>query len=499
MKKIISMLLCIVLAVSLFSGFALADEASDYWPPPENGWYDYFGPIVYYRDGKQCFGWVFDDGNWYYMYDGPTMGNMPADYGPRETGARLDNSFLLKNGRVYYFGEDGKMVTGTKTINGKKLRFDDSGYLQQGWVLLPRYDEEITESGATATIVSKTYYYVFDSRVQTGWCNVDGEWYYMDPETSIMVSDKHLEINGKWYRFEKSGAMYTGWEKQEDGTWKYYKPNGAMAVSEAVWVKNKGYLFDENGIMLTGEQERNGNSYLLSDSGAMYTGWKKTDDGQWIYYKADGAMAKDEWVMVKNKWYLFDENGIMRTGLLERYDHTYYFNDNGSMATGWKKLDGVWYYFRPAENDNGPQGSMVKDSWVLSGNKWYYIGEDGTMVTGTKEIYSDNSRTYYVYYFNDSGAMQTGWHYVDSAWRFFRIASSDNGPQGSMAKSVWVPAGDKWYYTDNYGAMVLGWKDIGTKTYYFSSEAANYGQMVTGKQVIDGKEYTFGDNGALVK
>ena len=443
MKKIISMLLCIVLAASLFSGFALAD------PHPENGWYFLNEKWYYYKDGVKYRGWLQDDGEWYYFHHGDSERVNEVPY--HDSSALRDSFYVAENGRVYYFDSDCTMVTGDKEIDGKSYYFHPSGYLESGW---------ISTIGVVDQVVFEEYsnfFYVWNGKIQTGWKEVDGVWYYLKPAMGIMASDEWVQVKTKWY------------------------------------------LFDENGIMLTGEQERNGKTYLLGDSGAMYTGWKKTDDGNWIYYKADGVMAKDEWVMVKTQWYLFDENGIMRTGLLERYDHTYYFNDNGSMATGWKKLDGVWYYFRPAENDNGPAGSMVKDSWVLSGNKWYYIGEDGTMVTGTKEIYSDNSRTYYVYYFNDSGAMQTGWHYVDSAWRFFRIASSDNGPQGSMAKSVWVPAGDKWYYTDNYGAMVLGWKDIGTKTYYFSSEAANYGQMVTGKQVIDGKEYTFGDNGALVK
>ena len=385
----------------------------------------------------------------------------------------------------YFLGADGAMITNSWREEYETVFHPDkTGNNMHTWESYePRHWE----------------YYGADGKRTYGWAWINGKLYYFD-DNGLLQTGWFEDDSGKYYLTEY-GAKTAQWLKDEEtGEWSYFKPTGALAQDEWVQVKTKWYLFDENGIMLTGAQERDGKSYLLSDSGAMYTGWKQLDDGKWIYYKADGAMAKDEWVMVKNKWYLFDAEGIMRTGLLERYDHTYYFNDSGSMVTGWKKLDGVWYYFRPADNDNGPAGSMVKDSWVLSGNKWYYVGEDGAMVTGTKEIYSGNYGRSDEYYFNDSGAMQTGWHHVNGNWHFYRTASSANGPQGSMAKGVWVPAGSFWYYTDDTdGAMVLGWKDIGTKTYYFSYDASHYGQMVTGKQVIDGKEYTFGDNGALVK
>ena len=32
-------------------------------------------------------------------------------------------------------------------------------------------------------------------------------------------------IDGDWYYFNQSGAMTTGWVKTEDGTWYYLKEN----------------------------------------------------------------------------------------------------------------------------------------------------------------------------------------------------------------------------------------------------------------------------------
>ena len=63
----------------------------------------------------------------------------------------------------------------------------------------------------------------------------------------------------------------------------------------------------------------------------------------------------------------------------------------------------------------------------------------------------------------------------------------------------WIPALDKWYYTDRYtGAMVLGWHKVDGYNYYFSEEGDDYGQMVTGLREIDGKLYNFADNGVQI-
>ena len=51
-------------------------------------------------------------------------------------------------------------------------------------------------------------------------------------------------INNKWYHFDASGYMQTGWYKE--GSYYYYlKSNGVMAVSE--WVENGKYYIDSKG------------------------------------------------------------------------------------------------------------------------------------------------------------------------------------------------------------------------------------------------------------
>ncbi|MDU2591735.1 MAG: hypothetical protein E7C86_03860, partial [Paeniclostridium sordellii] len=63
-------------------------------------------------------------------------------------------------------------------------------------------------------------------------------------------------------------------------------------------------------------------------------------------------------------------------------------------------------------------------------------------------------------YFNNSGAMKTGW----------------------------LQLGDTWYYLKSNGAMAVGWELIGNDWYYFDI----YGGMVT-NETIDG--WKIGSNG----
>ena len=134
------------------------------------------------------------------------------------------------------------------------------------------------------------------------------------------------QIQNKWYFFETSGKMVTGWKKL--GTW---------------------YYFGSDGEMKTGWQQIQNKWYFFETSGKMVTGWKKL--GKWYYFGSNGAM-KTGWYQVGKSWY-FSES-------------------SGKMVTGWKKL-GKWYYF-------GSDGEM-KTGWLRLGKSWYYFNQNGKMAT----------------------------------------------------------------------------------------------------------------------
>jgi C1A family cysteine protease len=121
-------------------------------------------------------------------------------------------------------------------------------------------------------------------------------------------------------------ALPTGWQKQTDGTWKYYDVPGKVATG---WEQVKGtwYYLDTNGVMKTGWQKSGKTWYYLipsgSQAGAMKTGWLK--DGK--------------------TWYYLTSSGAMKTGWLKSGSTWYYFNSSGQMLTGWQKISGKRYYF----------------------------------------------------------------------------------------------------------------------------------------------------------
>lgn len=81
--------------------------------------------------------------------------------------------------------------------------------------------------------------------------------------------------------------------------------------------------------------------------------WKlKYADGTYpcgdIYFEEDGTMKEYfAWEKVDGKWYAFELNGCMMTGLVYdcKYNHYYYLDDSGAMVTGKVDLNGEIYEF----------------------------------------------------------------------------------------------------------------------------------------------------------
>lgn len=115
--------------------------------------------------------------------------------------------------------------------------------------------------------------------------------------------------------------------------------------------------------------------------------WKRDKTGWWIV-KPDGSYPKNEWYRADLNgtltWYLFDQQGYMRSGWFTDADGNTYFLHNqndasfGAMYTGWNMIDGTWYYFYPS----GPAyketvGKLAKDVVTPDG---YRVGANGEWI-----------------------------------------------------------------------------------------------------------------------
>ena len=78
-------------------------------------------------------------------------------------------------------------------------------------------------------------------------------------------------------------------------------------------------------------------------------GWNQTGTQQWWWKFDDGNYAKGTWLLLNDKWYYFNADGLMHTGWLKYKELWYYLSQNGDMLTNAStpdgfnvNADGVW-------------------------------------------------------------------------------------------------------------------------------------------------------------
>lgn len=104
--------------------------------------------------------------------------------------------------------------------------------------------------------------------------------------------------------------------------------------------ENKGEWGQSSVIELTKEQVdaiRNG----TAEKTVPVRGEWILDDTGWWYKHADGSYTRNNWELIKETWYFFDENGYMKTGWIEWEGKKYYCDQNtGAMLKNTTTPDG---------------------------------------------------------------------------------------------------------------------------------------------------------------
>ena len=193
MKKTLSILLCVIMLISVFS-VAFSSFAADI---PLNGWY---------KD---------KNGKWHYS----------------DWGEDIANDFYYDEikDKFYYFDCNGVLIENSWT----KVEIEyEEGLVYSAWIYS-------LKGGALAE----------------GWKKLNGAWYYFSP-AMYSNGGFYIDEDDAVYVFDKNGALTskTGWvsytEKTSDGQstkyWYYVKKGGKAFVG---WKKYKGdwYYFDKEG------------------------------------------------------------------------------------------------------------------------------------------------------------------------------------------------------------------------------------------------------------
>lgn len=136
------------------------------------------------NSGNTKVGWNQLNNVWYYT---------------RPDGSIAKNSWIMWNGKWYYFDALGQMKVGIQNVNNKIYYLDSSGAMVSGWLNL-----------------NDTYYY-FDT--------TEGDNF------GAMVSNSWIKYDNKYFYFDEKGIMVTGWKNISDAYGNasiyYFYPKGS--------------------------------------------------------------------------------------------------------------------------------------------------------------------------------------------------------------------------------------------------------------------------------
>ena len=299
-------------------------KVEDYWFYSENG-----VPAISTKkpiNGKMYY---FDD-------DGHMLSNNTSGFnlgnarwgliGAKQNGELYQNEWVKYSNGWYYFGADGVSSEGKKIINGKTYYFENGGRM-----------------ASYSTVKENDKYYVVGSDgsklyslKENGWTRVDNSWYYC--ENGVPVKNTLKEINGTQYVFRSNGQMLANDEQYglydgTSGNYIYYRAKTGGQLYKNEW-------FDHG----------NGYRRYYGADGKAYSKLQ-TVNGTKYFFNISGLACKNMPVYVNGEgYYIVGNDGYSLTKL----------NNNA-----WTRVDGYWYYSK----NNYPLGN---GTYTINGKQYTF-------------------------------------------------------------------------------------------------------------------------------
>ena len=387
-----------------------AFAATPHWDQEDGEW------VYLDRNGDKVAGeWKKSNGQWYYLDDDGYMAkDMLIEYNDNRyyvdaNGVKVTNAWVSMDNDDYLDDEDVSTVWFYFDGNGKAVGYGKD----EGAIKKINYGDG-----------SVSGYFIFntDGVMLSGWQEWDGNTYYLGDE------NQGWALTG-WQYLDTDDELFDGGDDNgdpyEDEEWFYFDSKGKAQKSKNKQIGGRWYSFDQNGVMLdlwvygTGSAISNtdGSSSTMAtngDAAARYheedNGWRdknwvlayaNTDyddydeDLYWFYLNSkgvptiategvgygeevtdsnkayDGLIAKS----IKNKTYIFDTAGRMKTGLFELKD----------VAKGSSTMAKGYYYF--TEEEGSAEGQMVTNKRMTvevdGEDEQYYFKKNGQAYTQT--------------------------------------------------------------------------------------------------------------------
>ncbi len=450
-------------------------------------------------NGNALTGWFKVGGVWYY-------GN-PEDYG-----YLYNNGIWEINGKEYFFGGDGKLLVNTTAYDY---------YSEQ--IVTTNYDGAVVKKTAphgwsyrqTEGGYGYAYYHV-NGKPYTGWV---GNYYIED---GMMAINRFVEgKDGKQYYLDKKGLKVKGgWYQVYENDWIYANADGSLVCDNWLQQGKTWYYFSDCWMVYDGTFTINGEQHSFDQNGVWLgknrlgttDGWKAFN-GEWYYIMAEQPVRGEE-RLINGAWYAFDYEGKMvADSFYSTYGACFYYTASGVRANyvGWKVIDGKWVHF---------DRTHKVSSWVVENGKRYYIENEYVAYDGDVEYQPYMVTGYHVinermYYFDNNGVLiravrQQGWLKVGVDWYYIDedgwvVSGVTEYKIGNVCyafdyagKMIAKDIAYSWY-GDGYSYYDAGGKLVTKQGWYTTAEGkwiyvlANGKVAANGVYKIGGKEYYFSD------
>ena len=297
-----------------------------------------------------------------------------------------------------------------------------------------------------------------------GWTQIDGQWYYVDPESSQKVTGLARvpypteAINGITYAPDQEAIDY------------YAGRNETFIDATEGW-----FCFDDSGVFrydISHVFEHGGKSmYIENGFAAWHPGFVALDDG---YYYFIGDTENGGNKNVSGNYYVGKNN----TDLNITIGGMYTFDENGKLCEydGIVEVGGMlWYY----EDYRLMQGKGL----IALGGAYYYVRSDGSLVRG-QSYWVANTNGYKVnvgtYEFDEDGKLifpettkKNGVYFERGTWYYYENGRKGYGKGLLFTELHWYDADGNDCWGEGGVIYVRSDGSLATGRYYITN-IANY-------------------------
>ena len=418
----------------------------------------------------------------------------------KETNVTGGYYYSDKYGYWHYKDASGKDLTGPQTVDGVKVYFDQGGVQVKGEFTWDGhyYDKD---SGALVTNkfveeYGRTYYVDENGNKAIGSKEINGAWNYFDKHGELITNNfapdgryydkygkqvdfgrnRYFELNGEWYYAGNDGAILKG-PQTIDGVKVYFDQGGVQVKgyfvkdstdnNERYYDKDTGALATNQYIIAYNPYRHRNERYYVNDQGVRLTG-PQTIDGKQVYFdKYEGCQVFDNF---GDDGYFYDQDGNRVDLGANRYvqirDNWYYVGNDGKILTGEHIIDGAHVYFeyggKQVKGDfdyknqfhDKDSGNLVTNRFVTVNDKTYFIGADSKAIKGATVI--DNIE----YFFDEKTGAQVKGNFASNKKYY-------NSTTGALVINSYVQVDKDWYYVGNDGKRLKGSQTINNVPVYF--------------------------------